>query len=97
MYPIIVMEIITRKYTIKQIFKEHWPECLNKHQKGIPDYVIENVEKILNCRNSARLDYHKYVCLKNCFCYIIQITKSKFFLLFSNQHCQIYFDTTNLL
>jgi hypothetical protein len=56
------MEIITGKYTIKQIFKDHWPDFLRKHRKGIPDYVIENVEKILNCRDSQRLGYHKYSC-----------------------------------
>lgn len=56
------MEIITGHYTIKQIFKEHWSEFLKKHQKGIPDYVIENVEKILNCRNPERLGYLKCAC-----------------------------------
>lgn len=56
------MEIITGKYTIKQIFKEHWSEFLKKYHKGIPDYVIENVEKILNCRNPQKLGYHKYAC-----------------------------------
>jgi len=61
-YPAIVMEIITGRYTIKQIFKDHWPDFLKKYRKGIPNYVIENVEKVLNCRDPQRLGYHKYVC-----------------------------------
>lgn len=56
------MEIITGKYTIKQIFKDHWPNFLEKHHKGIPDYVIENVQKILHCRNPQKMGYHKYAC-----------------------------------
>ena len=54
------MEIITGHYTIKQIFKDHWSGFLEKYQKGIPDYVIENVEKILSCRDPQRMGYVKY-------------------------------------
>lgn len=56
------MEIITGKYTIRQIFKDHWSDFLKKHQKSIPDYAIWNVERMLLCRDSEKLGYHKYVC-----------------------------------
>ena len=56
------MEIITGKYTLKQIFKDHWSDFLKKYQKNIPDYVVWNIEKMLACRDSEKLGYHKYVC-----------------------------------
>jgi hypothetical protein len=31
------MEIITGRYTIKQIFKDHWAAFLKKYQRGIPE------------------------------------------------------------
>ncbi len=33
-----------------------------KYQNNIPDYVVKEVVKVLNCRNPDKLGYHKYVC-----------------------------------
>lgn len=56
------MEIITtKKYTNKQIFKDHWLEYLEKHP-DVPDYIVKEVEKILYCRDSKKSGYFKYVC-----------------------------------
>lgn len=56
------METITGKYTIKQIFKDHWHDFLKKHRDSIPEYAIWNVEKMFACRDSEKLGYHKYIC-----------------------------------
>ncbi len=55
------MEIITGKYTIKQILKDHWSEYLEKHSET-PDYIKNEVRKVLNCRNPEKGGYFKYVC-----------------------------------
>ena len=54
--------ISTNKYTIKQIFKDHWSGFLDKHSNNIPNYVVKEVNRMLNCRNPAKMGYHKYVC-----------------------------------
>lgn len=56
------MEIISGHYTIKQIFKDHWDKFLSKHEEGIPDYVKENVNKMLLCRDPEKLGFHQYIC-----------------------------------
>lgn len=62
------MEILTGKYTIKQILKDknltdrtHWNKYLEKHS-GIPDYVKDEVRKMINCRDPKKSGYLKYVC-----------------------------------
>lgn len=55
------MEIITGKYTIKEIFKDHWGEYLEKHPRT-PAYIRNEVEKMLNCRNPEKGGYTKYAC-----------------------------------
>lgn len=55
------MEIITGKYTIKEIFKNHWDEYLEKHPE-VPDYIKKEVRKVLNCRNPEKGGYAKFVC-----------------------------------
>lgn len=55
------MEKISGKYTIKQIFQDNWEEYLTKHP-DVPDYVRENVTKMLNCRNPEKIGYTKYAC-----------------------------------
>ncbi|MEO0228208.1 MAG: transposase [candidate division WOR-3 bacterium] len=51
----------TNPITIKQIFKDHWPDYLTKNP-NTPDYVIKQVEKMLACRNPQKLGYHVYQC-----------------------------------
>lgn len=55
------METITGKYTIKQIFKDHWEKYLEKHPETL-DYVKDEVRKILGCRDPEKNGYFKYAC-----------------------------------
>lgn len=55
------MEQITGTYTIKQIFQDHWKRFLIDHPET-RGYVVENVEKMLACRDSKRSGYVKYAC-----------------------------------
>ncbi len=55
------MEIITGHYTIKQIFKDHWLEYLERHPKT-PDYIRNETRKVLSCRDSEKGGYLKYIC-----------------------------------
>lgn len=64
------MEKISGKYTIKQIFQEHWLVYLAKHPE-VPDYVRENVSKMLNCRNPEKIGYTKVACSEHSECYTV--------------------------
>lgn len=55
-----MQEIISGKYTIKQIFKDHWNDFLSRHQPS--QHVITAVNKMLSCRDPEKLGFHKYVC-----------------------------------
>lgn len=44
-------QIFSYKFTIKQIFQEHWDDYLSSPQNSVPDYVVSTVNKMLNCRN----------------------------------------------
>lgn len=50
------------KYTIKQIFKDNWPDFLNKHKTDIRPAVLENVEKIMACGDKDKIGYSLYIC-----------------------------------
>lgn len=57
------MEIVSsRRYSIKQIFKDHWHQYLEKNKDSVPLYVQTTVKKMLSCRNPESLGYHKYAC-----------------------------------
>lgn len=56
------MEIITGKYTIKSILKDHWVSYVKRFGNTIPEHVYENVRKVLECREPYLIGYHKYVC-----------------------------------
>jgi hypothetical protein len=74
------MERVTStKYTIKQIFQDHWDEYLEEHPL-VPDYIRENVSKMLNCRNPEKQGYAKVVCPNHpeCFTIIPFSCKSRF-------------------
>lgn len=49
-------------YTIKQILQDHWAHYVLAHLHEIPQYVIDTIDKMLDCRNPQRLGYHKYQC-----------------------------------
>lgn len=57
--------LVKAKYTIKQILDDHWDSYLPFITKycDIPNYVIENVEKIRICR-TKELGYDVYTCPK---------------------------------
>ena len=57
------MEILSsRRYSIKQIFKNHWHQYLEENKDSITDYVKTTVQKMLSCRDPESLGYHKYAC-----------------------------------
>lgn len=56
------MERMGGKYTIKQIFKDHWWSYLALHPE-IPAYVIDNVDKMMRCRDPERMGYVKMACI----------------------------------
>lgn len=55
------MEIFTGRYTIKQIFKDGWDRYLLKHPET-PEYVKNEIRKMLNCRDSEKSGYFKFAC-----------------------------------
>lgn len=54
--------ISSKRYSIKQIFRSHWPDYLLKNKDSIPDYVPPVIEKMLSCRDPQKLGYHKFAC-----------------------------------
>lgn len=60
-----VMETLSsknKKITIKRIFEDHWENYLNKNINDVFDYQVDEVEKMLACRDPLKLGYHKYCC-----------------------------------
>jgi len=55
-------QIFSYRFSIKQIFQEHWDDYFSSHQNSVPDYVVSTVNKMLNGRNPQKLGYHKYAC-----------------------------------
>lgn len=51
-----------RGYTIRRIFEDHWEEFLERNPKGIPNYVLEDVRKMLDCGKADKLGYHLFRC-----------------------------------
>ncbi|MBT9141382.1 MAG: hypothetical protein DDT30_01974 [Dehalococcoidia bacterium] len=58
----IEQQVRTYCFTIKQIFKGHWEGYLSQHKDSLRQGVIGTVEKMLSCRDPAKLGYHKYAC-----------------------------------
>ena len=54
--------MFSTKYSMKQIFKEHWEDFIFNRPDLIPNYVYTTVEKMLSCRTPQKLGYHKYSC-----------------------------------
>lgn len=49
-------------YTIKSIFEDHWEGFVQRHAKSIPDYVVADVHKMLDCGYPEKLGYHLWRC-----------------------------------
>ena len=56
-----LLDIMNGRYSIKEIFQNHWNDFLLT-QACVLDYVEETVNKMLSCRDPERLGYSKYVC-----------------------------------
>lgn len=52
----------TYRFTVKEIFQDHWETYLSQYGDTLPDYVTRTVEKMLACRDPDSLGYHKYAC-----------------------------------
>ncbi|MCL0093246.1 transposase zinc-binding domain-containing protein [Dehalococcoidia bacterium] len=52
-----IEQLRTYRFTIKQIFKEHWPDYLSRHKDSLRRDVIRTVEKMLSCRDPEKLGY----------------------------------------
>ncbi|MCK4419312.1 transposase zinc-binding domain-containing protein [Candidatus Aerophobetes bacterium] len=59
------------RFTIKQIFKEHWENYLSQHKDSLRQDIIWTVEKMFSCRDPQRLGYHKFACPEHPDQYII--------------------------
>lgn len=57
-----MLETISGKYTIKQIFKENWEWFYSKHKDHIRESVLKEVEKILACKDKDKLGWSLYEC-----------------------------------
>ena len=57
-----MLETITGKYTIKQIFKDNWSWFYAKHKDNIRPVVAREVEKVLACKDVEKLGYSVYGC-----------------------------------
>jgi len=63
--------VVSTRYSLKQIFQEHWEDYLFENKDSLPDYIISTVEKMLACRDPEKLGYHKYSCPHHSDTYII--------------------------
>jgi len=57
-----MLETISGKYTIKQIFKENWGWFYSKRKDLIRKSVVGEVEKILSCKDKDKLGWNLYEC-----------------------------------
>lgn len=61
-----MIETISGNYTIKQIFQDNdnWKRFKLKHANKSRPNIIDEVEKVLACRDPLLLGYHQYRCPK---------------------------------
>lgn len=57
-----MVETITGPYTLKRILQKHWPSFVQKHHDHLRSSIIEEVEKVLACRDPKKQGYHLYRC-----------------------------------
>jgi predicted RNA-binding Zn-ribbon protein involved in translation (DUF1610 family) len=57
-----MIEIISGKYTIKQILKDNWGWFYEKFKDRIRDNVAAEVKKVLSCKDIDKLGYSSYSC-----------------------------------
>jgi len=66
-----IEQVRSYRFSIKQIFKEHWENYLSRYQDSLRQDVIWTVEKMFSCRSPEKLGYHKYACPEHPDQYII--------------------------
>lgn len=57
-----MLETIEGHYTIKQIFQDHWACFLAKYGDRVRQSIVEEVEKVMRCRDPLQSGYHCYRC-----------------------------------
>lgn len=75
------MEAIhSKKFSLKQIFKDHWSSFVKTHKTLVTWYIAYNVWKILNCREPDGLGYMTFACPVHPeqICHIPKSCKSRF-------------------
>ena len=55
-------EVISGKYTIKQILKDFWADFLIVNKGNIRQTVLDNVARVMSCRDKDKLGYSVYAC-----------------------------------
>lgn len=56
------MQIITGKYSLKQIFLDFWPAFSKKHPELLSKDIEENVEKMMACRDPEKMGFELFIC-----------------------------------
>jgi len=57
-----MFEVISGKYTIKQILNDFWADFLIVHPGNIRQTVLDNVARVMSCRDRDKLGYSVYAC-----------------------------------
>ncbi len=57
-----MQEVLSGKYTIKEVLNDFWDDFLHDHAGNIRPAVIENVTKVINCGNSEAMGFTTYTC-----------------------------------
>src|SRR3989344_4755586 len=57
-----MLETLAGPYTLKQILQDHWPFFLAKYGDHVRPSIIEEVEKVMRCRDPLKAGYHLYRC-----------------------------------
>lgn len=56
------MERISGNITLQQIFSENWLEFYKAHSECLSEDIVENVEKMISCRDPEKMGFAQYEC-----------------------------------
>lgn len=59
-----MLEHISGRYTIKQIFEDHWEDFQKEHSGKIRQNILDEVAKVLRCKDPVHSGYHRYECVQ---------------------------------
>lgn len=57
-----MIETLTGPYTLKRILQDHWPFFVTKYGDRLRSSIVDEVEKVLVCRDPQKQGYHLYRC-----------------------------------